>query len=147
MSRTSFSLFQAKIGLESLKVYETTKKTVKMCSEAFGYVSDNLVTTQMLFCDSWMIFKKFREKKFSASKMNFFRILGMPNFEPFFLNVHKNWRTWLQTALKDFLEVRCTCSKYLKGPPRSGISNAPILVTIRRIETKRCNESGSWWKY
>ena len=59
-----------------------------MCSETFGYVSDNLVTSQMLlFCDSRMIFKKIREKKISVSKMNFFRILGMSNFEAFSLNV------------------------------------------------------------
>ena len=99
-----FLFLKPKSGLRARKIYEKTKKINEMCSEAFGYVSDNLVTTQMLFCDSRMIFKKIREKKFSASKMNFFRILGMPNFEPFFLNVHKNWRIWLQTALKNFLE-------------------------------------------
>ena len=73
--------------------------------------------------------------------MNFFRILGMPNFEAFSLNVHKNWRTWLQMALKKFLEVWCTCSKYLKCPPRLGLSNELTLVTIRRVETKWCKKN------
>ena len=71
-----FLFLKPKSGLRARKIYEKTKKINEMCSEAFGYVSDNLVTTQMLFCDSRMIFKKIREKKFSASKMNFFGFWG-----------------------------------------------------------------------
>ena len=85
-----FLFLKPKLILRARKIYEKTKKINEICSEALGCVSDNLVTTQMLFCDSRMIFKKIREKKFSVSKMNFFRILGMPNFEAFSLNVHKN---------------------------------------------------------
>ena len=40
------------------------KKINEMCSEAFGYVSNNLVTTQILFWDSRMIFEKIKEKNF-----------------------------------------------------------------------------------
>ena len=111
-----------------------------MCSETLGYISDNLVTSQMLFCDSRMILKKIREKIFGLEN-EFFRILGMPNFEAFSVNVHKNWRTWLQTALKNFLEIWCTCSKYWKCLSRSGLSNEPTLVTIRRVETKWCKKN------
>ena len=74
-----FLFLKPKSGLRAWKIYEKNKKINEMCSEAFGYVSDNLVTTQMLFCDSRMNFKKIREF-FFTSKMNFFRILGMPNF-------------------------------------------------------------------
>ena len=53
-----FLFLKPKSGLRARKIFEKTKKINEMCSEAFGYVSDNLVTTQMLFCDSRMIFKK-----------------------------------------------------------------------------------------
>ena len=82
-----FIFLKPKSGLRARKIYEKTKKINEMCSEAFGYVSDNLVTTQMLFCDSRMIFKKNQRKKNFGFQNEFFRILGMPNFEPFFLNV------------------------------------------------------------
>ena len=80
-----FLFLKPKSGLRARKIYEKNKKINEMCSEAFGYVSDNLVTTQMLFCDSRMIFKRIRDKKISASKMNFFSDFGDAEFWGIFL--------------------------------------------------------------
>ena len=63
-----FLFLKPKSSLRARKIYEKTKKINEMCSEAFGYVSDNLVTTQMLFCDFRMIFKKLEKKNFRPPK-------------------------------------------------------------------------------
>ena len=75
-----FLFLKPKSGLRARKIYEKTKKINEMCSEAFGYVSDNLVTTQMLFCDSRMIFKKIREKKIFGLQNEFFSDFGDAEF-------------------------------------------------------------------
>ena len=74
-----FLFFKPKSGLRARKIYEKTKKINEMCSEAFRYVSDNLVTTQMLFCDSRMNFKKIREKNFDIQN-DFFSDFGDAEF-------------------------------------------------------------------
>ena len=74
-----FLFLKPKSGLRARKIYEKNKKINEMCSEAFGYVSDNLVTTQMLFCDSRMIFKKNREKIFGLQN-EFFSDFGDAEF-------------------------------------------------------------------
>ena len=43
----------------------------------------------------------------------------------------------LQVTLKNFLWVIWWCPRYLKGCPRSGLSNARCLMSVRRTETKR----------
>ena len=83
----------------------------------------------MLFCDSRINFNKIREENFGPPKWIFYQIWGcwvLSHFSSMFI---KTERTWLQT-----------CSKYSKGPPRSRISKAPTLVTIRYIEIKWCKE-------
>ena len=84
-----FLFLKPKSGLRARKIYEKTKKINEMCSEAFGYVSDNLVTTQMLFCDSRINLKKMVKKKFDLQSESF-PILRILNFEPFFINDHGN---------------------------------------------------------
>ena len=114
-----------------------------MSPEASESVFDNSDVTQLLSHGCRTVSKHFREKHFSV-KSRFLRIWEVFDVETFFIDLRKKWSFRLQTALKNFLEVRCTCSKYLKGPLRSGLSSAPTLVTIRRIETKWCkkNEKG-----
>ena len=75
-----FLFLKPKSGLRARKIYEKTKKINEMCSEAFGYVSDNLVTSQMLFCESRMIFKKIREKNNFRSRKWIFSDFGDAEF-------------------------------------------------------------------
>ena len=85
-----FLFLKPKSGLRARKFYEKTKKINEMCSEAFGYVSDNLVTTQMLFCDSRINFKIIKKKIIDHQDQFVFAILGTLNFEPCFISVHEN---------------------------------------------------------
>ena len=47
---------------------------------------------------------------------------------------------WLNSSTsevpKNFLELKSICLRYLENPPRSGLSNAPTLAVIRRIDQK-----------
>ena len=74
-----FLFLKPKSGLRARKIYEKNKKINEMCSEAFGYVSDNLVTTQMLFCDSRINLKKMVKKNFDFQN-EFFSNFGDAEF-------------------------------------------------------------------
>ena len=43
----------------------------------------------------------------------------------------------LQRPLKIFLELKSICLRYLEGAPRSGLSNAPTFMVMRRIAKKK----------
>ena len=87
-------------------------------------------------------FQKILEKKnFFDLKSRFLPIWEVFDFDPFFIDLRKKWSFRLQTPLKNFLGVNWSCSRYLQGPPISGLSNAPTLVTIRHTETKWCKKN------
>ena len=104
-------------------------------------VSDNLEVAQLLSHDCRTILKILREKKFWPLKSIFYESEMCSILTNFSSTFEKKWSFWLQTALEFFLEVVCTCSRYLKGPLRSGLSNAPPLVITRHTQTKWCKEN------
>ena len=46
------------------------------------------------------------------------------------------WILRLQRPLKNFLELKSICLRYLEGAPGSGLSNAPTPMAIRHIDQK-----------
>ena len=112
-----------------------------MGPETSESVSDNSEVTQLLSHDCRTISKNFREKNFFDLKSRFLPIWEVFDFDPFFIELRKKWSFRLQTSLKNFLDVRSTCLRYLQCPPIWGLSNAPTLVTIRHTETKWCKKN------
>ena len=47
-----------------------------------------------------------------------------------------DWTPRLRRLVKNFLCVKTICFRYLEGPPKSGLSNAPTPMVIRRIDQK-----------
>ena len=72
----------------------------------------------------------------NVPKMWFFMKSGR-NFEVWQSILRKFYHAvWLQRPLKNFLEVKHMCSRYLEGAPASGLSNAPTPTVIRLVDQK-----------
>ena len=56
------------------------------------------------------------------------------------------WILRLQRPLKNFLELKSICLRYLEGAPGLELSNAPTPRAIRRIDQKKFADFRFLWK-